>query len=199
MLTGIGSLICGGLDDQDADQGRRVLGSRDRPRPSNLFSGPRRCGSPDARPPGRCAAISRAQVAVVRTRLPSTLDDHSVGSSPALAAGEPGARPRSARRGAAPRPCSRAASARPRLRSAARSPSHAGPPAAPAVAGPRRVDLVGLDQRLSLVDEVEQLLEQLGPPDDDGVVVHAAGPVGSFPPWTLTSGATGFALSGRNT
>ena len=51
----------------------------------------------------------------------------------------------------------------------------------------------------SLVDEGEELLEQLGPADDDGVVVdRRPAPVGSFPPWTLTSGATGFALSGRN-
>ena len=42
------------------------------------------------------------------------------------------------------------------------------------VTGPRRVDLVGLDQRLPLVDEMEELLEELRPADDDCVVVHAA-------------------------
>ena len=34
------------------------------------------------------------------------------------------------------------------------------------VTGTGRVDLVGLDQRLSVVDEVKELLEQLRPADD---------------------------------
>ena len=140
--------------------------------------GPRRA-DPEAH---RVARLVRARSAgagrrVVRTGLPSTATIDLGRLEPAFAAGEPGATSSTRAPSGLQLHLVAEVLQRDRARRCPASvPSPAGSPArAWLVADPGRVDLVGRDERLALVDEVEQLLEELGPADDDGVVVDAAG------------------------